>query len=436
MRRFYLHVRKGVYYAELIDPATGQKLTARSTGRTSRDEALIIVADWLNNGIPKKGKTQTLEAAAEVELMLRQIKHINLNSDDALRIVKLLRDRQLIDVSAVKHGKGSISFNRFLKSFWNYETSEYIKEKHAHGQSIGKMHAKDSIGKVKYYWLPYFEGRQLNTITRDDLKAFSLSLSMPKEKPERKGLIVDKLSPNSINRVMTAGLTALKWAYREGLIPDDPTNGLIHFSGKTKKRGVLTEKEAETLFNSEWKDKRAYTASLACTTGMRSGEVLAVKKDDIEEFTLNVRHSWNDYDGLKSPKNGESRKVPLYPEVKIKLLELLKENPHGENGFIFYGAMEDKPIDKNVLLKGLHEALKEIGIDHKERGIVFHSWRHYYAARMADKMTAEQISRVTGHKSKAVFEEYADHITEKNLKEVGKVGAEVFGNILQFRKDA
>jgi hypothetical protein len=51
-------------------------------------------------------------------------------------------------------------------------------------------------------------------------------------------------------------------------------------------------------------------------------------------------------------------------------------------------------------------------------------------------MTAEQVSRVTGHKSRAVYEEYADHITEENLEEVGRVGAEVFGNLLQFRKGA
>ena len=85
-------------------------------------------------------------------------------------------------------------------------------------------------------------------------------------------------------------------------------------------------------------------------------------------------------------------------------------------------------------LDGLHDTLASIEIDSEARGIVFHSWRHYYAARMADRMTADQVSRVTGHKSKAVYEEYADHITKENLEEVGRVGAEVFGNLLQFRK--
>jgi integrase len=151
---------------------------------------------------------------------------------------------------------------------------------------------------------------------------------------------------------------------------------------------------------------------------------------------LNIRHSWSAYDGLKAPKTGEARRVPLLPEVRAKLLELAGENPHGPKGFIFYGTLADKPIDRAVLLDGLHGALADIGIDAKDRGIVFHSWRHYFAARMADRMTADQVSRVTGHKSRAVFEEYADHVTEQNLEEVGKVGAEVFGNLLRFRKGA
>jgi integrase len=169
---------------------------------------------------------------------------------------------------------------------------------------------------------------------------------------------------------------------------------------------------------------------------MRSGEVLALKLEDIGERVLNVRHSWSEFDGLKAPKNGESRKVFLYPEVKAKLLELAQNNPHGSEGFIFYGSLEDKPVDRNVLLDGLHDALCDIKINPKVRGIVFHSWRHYWAARMADRMEADKLSRITGHKSRAVFEEYADHITEENLEEVGRVGAEVFENILHFRKGA
>jgi integrase len=38
---------------------------------------------------------------------------------------------------------------------------------------------------------------------------------------------------------------------------------------------------------------------------------------------LNVAHSWSAADGLKSPKNGEARRVPLLPDVREALLAQL-----------------------------------------------------------------------------------------------------------------
>jgi integrase len=439
MRRYYLHTRhNGTFYAELVDPQTGAKLTARSTGTKSRDEALLKIAEWLKTGIPtgRVRKPRTLEAAAGIENILKAMRRTYLNSDDALRIIQALKDRELIDISAVKSGKGSVLFTEFLEEFWDYEASPYIREKRAHGQSIGKHYCYGMVHCIHAFYDGYFEGRKLNSITRQDLRDFSLFLTEKRDRPEGyKGRFSERLSPSYINKTLIVGTTALGWAFREGYIPVNPSTGLMRFSETPEKRGILTPKEAEAVFKAEWADKRAYTASfLACTTGMRLGEVLALKREDIGERALNVRHSWSVYDGLKSPKNGERRRVPLFPEVRAELLELAKESPFGPEGFIFFGGTPDRPMDGKVLLAGFKDACKAAGIDAERRGIVFHSWRHYYAARMADRMEADKLCRVTGHKTKAVFEDYADHITEENLEEVGKVGAEVFGNILQFRK--
>jgi hypothetical protein len=46
MRRFYLHPRTGIYPAELVDPETGPKLTAKSTRKSNKDDALLTVTDW------------------------------------------------------------------------------------------------------------------------------------------------------------------------------------------------------------------------------------------------------------------------------------------------------------------------------------------------------------------------------------------------------
>jgi integrase len=425
-RNFYLHTRHGIYYAELVDPETGRKLPARSTGERERDKALLKVALWEANGLPtgRMRKPRPLEAAAGLDAILKSIRKTDLDGDDAMRIVNALKDRGLIDVSAAGAGKGSVLFTEFLETFWDYKASPYVREKLAHGHSIGKRHCYESTNRVHRYYFPAFENKPLNGITRQDLKEFSLSL-------KDKGL-----SASTINKILVCGSSALAWAFREDLIPHDPTAGLIRFGGEAKKRGILTPQEAEAVFNAPWTDKRAYAGNLlSITTGMRSGEVLAIRKSDIGNRVLSVRHSWSVMDGLKSPKNGEERKVPLLPEVREALLNLLDENPHqADDPFIFYGLFEDKPVDGKLLIEGLKEACSLTGVDAAARGIVFHSHRHYYAARMADKMTADQISRITGHKSRAVFEEYADHVIKENLEEVGAVGAEVFKNVLQFRK--
>jgi hypothetical protein len=146
MRRYYLHTRyNGIFYAELVDPATVRKLVARSTGMRNRDEALLAVAKWLETGIPtgRARKPRTLETAAGIENILRSIRKTDLDSDDALRIVQALKDRGLIDIAAVKSGKGAVFFTEFLEEFWDYTASPYVSEKLAHGHSLGKRHCYD-----------------------------------------------------------------------------------------------------------------------------------------------------------------------------------------------------------------------------------------------------------------------------------------------------
>ena len=154
MRRYYLHTRhNGTFYAELVDPQTGVKLTARSTGTKNRDEALLKIAEWLKSGIPtgRVRKPRMLEAAAGIENVLKVIRRADLNSDDALRIVQALKDRELIDIAAVKSGKGTVSFTEFLEEFWDYEASPYVREKLAHGHSVGRRHCYEMMKLVHSY---------------------------------------------------------------------------------------------------------------------------------------------------------------------------------------------------------------------------------------------------------------------------------------------
>jgi integrase len=251
--------------------------------------------------------------------------------------------------------------------------------------------------------------------------------------------------------------TPLRWCYKKSIIPDDPTKDLTKFSLENRERGVLTTAETRVLFHTckdLWKDKRAYVASLvSAATGARQGECLALRRSDIEveEDMINIAHSYSPLDGIKLPKNGKKRLVPLLPIARAALLDLLKDNPHNvDDPFIFYSVLPDKPCDCKLLLDGLKETFEsvnakyldaakkaklekpEIQIDYKGRNIVFHSFRHFFCSVSTQKISGEKVAKVSGHISRAVFKTYEKHIEEENVREVGNAIAEVFENIIPF----
>jgi len=93
---------------------------------------------------------------------------------------------------------------------------------------------------------------------------------------------------------------------------------------------------------------------------------------------------------------------------------LATTNPFGwdEERFIFNGTNPDKPVVEHVLNDGFKEALETSGVSEqqrKNRNIVFHSWRHYYAKVIADRVEQRQAQLALGHMTAAMTAFYADH---------------------------
>jgi integrase len=444
MRRFYLYERSGIWYASLIDPKTGQKLTGKSTGQRDEDEARDVARSWLRDGLPSTptAAPRPIRDTFTISEMLSTVRSAPLTPKDAEKIAEILKARGLLLSYSVPGGPGAELFTKFLERFWTYDISPYVAEKLAHGQRISKEHSAHSLGRCRLHWFPLFDGKRLAELTKADIKDFSLSLASENS----------DLAPATINAVMIAGTGPLRWAYENGLICEDITKGLVTFAGKSRKRGILTPDEAHAILALDWgTDRRAYVASMvSATTGLRAGEVRALRAEDIGEAVLFVRHCYTDDDGLKSPKNGDERRVPLLPTVRAKLLGLLAESPHSDNGYIFWN-LEDSTRHCSIktLVTPLFNALIKLhtGKDKptaseraealsywRGRNVTFHSWRHFFAARMSDKVEARELMLATGHKTRSVFEHYADHALEENLASVGRAEAQVFANILPFRE--
>jgi len=408
-RKFYLFRRSQIFYVQFVDPVSKKRSCPRSTGCNDEKEAYATATLWLRDGIPQKDTFRTITEFLDVSRVLETVRSDAFTSVDAHRVVEALKARGFIDQVQFKHGKGSEDFITFLESFWTYETSMYVKEKHAHGQRIGRTHVYDMSNRIRVDWKPFFNGKCIGEVSRQDLKAFAFTL------------VKRGLAPATINKCMDAGTTALRWAFLNDRIDSDPTDGLMRFSGEKLTRDILNDDEADRLFSIEWKDERCAVASLiAMTCGLRLGEILALTLADIEETRLIIRHSWSPHDGLKCPKNGKGRQVPLLPHVRHRLLALAVQNPWGP-GYIFYSSKENKPVYGKVILNGFKDALAKIGIDEeqrKSRNLVFHGLRHRYATKLADLVDARSLGMATGHLTPAMLEHYTDHANEGHFQAV------------------
>jgi integrase len=449
-RSFYVYPKNGIYHAQIVDPKTGITICYRTTGLKNRDEAMLMVAGWLRDGIParrkgrpqiyQKPEVQTVEAVIGLATILKYIDEAtDLDSYGALEIANALKRKKLLalGVSPAIHGRQG--FITFLREFWDYDNSPRIEDLRMRGKSITQRTCRGAKNIIDRYWQPYFKDKSLCEVTRDDLRKLGKSLR-------------DKLAGKTINNVISVGSNALRWAYNEKMIPEDVTLDLGGFSGGGQRRDIFTIEETEKLFvETNWADKTAYTAALlAVTTGLRNGEIRALRGEDIGDklysvktengnthdvYMLYVRHGWNYLDGLKSTKNEEEGTVHLLPEIRELLLSLLEDNPYldieKEKRFIFWGIKKGRPCGAQRLLRGLRSAIKKAEIDIAGRKIDLHSFRHENGTVLIKKTKdIRKVSKSLRHKSLKMTEHYTNHLHEEDVASMGAVAAEAFSSIL------
>lgn len=350
--------------------------------------------------------------------------HSELLESDAVRLLENLKARGVIKGYSLPEENNSIPLISFLLDFWDMNKSPYLSEKKRTGQHIGLMYIEESRRIIAQYWSQFFDSDfMLSDITRKLLKDFIL--------------FVDKLdlSWNRKLKIYRAGSVALRWAYNDELLDRDITAGITSFCGKTKERNILTKEIAELLFSTDWEDERCKLVNLvAMLTGMREGEILALRKMDLGENCIYVKHSWNRREGLKVPKNGETRTVYFpFPQITQRLMYYADLSGGELESFIFPAPIvKDKPMDIKLPNKSLHNQLQKIGLSKEEAmKYCFHSWRHFYTTYMSDRLNNRVLQSQTGHKTLAMLEHYGNHKINSDIEMIEDAQKELFGDIVK-----
>jgi len=153
---------------------------------------------------------------------------------------------------------------------------------------------------------------------------------------------------------------------------------------------------------------------LALSTGMRQGELMGLKWQDIslkDKYLI-----------LHETKNGERRRVPLVGHA-LALLQEHHKVRRVDTDLVFPGKNIDKPID---LRKPFENAIKHAEI----KDFKWHDLRHCTASYLAmNGASLAEIAEVLGHKTLQMVKRYA-HLSDGHVSSVVEsMNNKLFGDI-------
>lgn len=359
----FKRINSRIYYAQFKLP-DGRWSTAKSTGETSKGRAEAWAIDYLSAG--------------------QIVQHEN------------------------------VTLAEFSKDFFTWEGS-WATDKRVRGLRIGRRQCYNLTYLLKNHLIPRLGEMRLTNVNRAAIREF------------RNGLTQYGYSGNSINKMLSALKMILEAAEDQALIQHVPR--IERAADNPRRKGILTIEEVKQLFSTRWMSHASHCHPardnfmgyagnlLACSTGLRMSEVLALVLSDIhiDQGYIHVRRSYDQYFGLsKTTKTGKCRNIFIPGAVQAALRQLIEDNPDPMNpeSFLFFSEkIMGKPAEPIVFTKrSLYPAMRSIGISEQERrarNLTFHSWRHFINSLMVNaRIPLQKIQSVTGHLTVEMTERY------------------------------
>jgi integrase len=268
-------------------------------------------------------------------------------------------------------------------------------------EQIARLHLKPSLGRVKLKGLTPAHVRGLY---REKLEAGS--------------------SARTVRYMHTTLHKALKQAVMDGLIPRNATEAVTPPQSSREEMCPLTPEQAKPLLQvaHEAGDRLAALYVLAIHTGLRQGELLGLKWDDVnlEDGSLQVRRTLaitKNGPVLTPPKTTGSRRSVKLTSKAIEALKRHLERQLGEidrigslwseNGLIF-ASEKGEPINRhNLTRRSFKPLLKRAGLPQ----IRFHDLRHTCATLLLTRnVNVKIVSEMLGHSTIAITLDTYSHV--------------------------
>ncbi len=235
--------------------------------------------------------------------------------------------------------------------------------------------------------------------------------------------------PRTVNKIFTAIRTALNEGVFRGDIPEDPTKGIKLVKYEKKRTIIISPEKLREMFPENslgpWNNRLEKCCFyLAATTGMRRGEVLALRWSSID-FSKKV--VWiseafkDDQDTIGLPKWNKKRFTPI-PKLVLDELQMLKVM--SKNDLVFCND-SGKRLSNSWWRDSFNRALSRIGIG-KSPGLSPHSLRHTLNTILRSQgLEDSKIRKALGWGSEIIQDNYT-HFQPEHLEIQGKLVGKIF----------
>ena len=203
---------------------------------------------------------------------------------------------------------------------------------------------------------------------------------------------------------------ALNDAVADNLIPRNVADGLKPPKPRKKEINPLTPDQAKTFLQAAREDRFYALYVLAIHYGLRQGELLGLKWDDVDlnNGTLQVRRTMSESRVGRieeRPKNGRGRRIDISPSV-AEILATHRETH--ESGDLVFATQKGTPVNSSNLLQRSFLPLLELcGLPR----IRFHDLRHTCATiRFINGQHPKRVSEILGHSSVAITLDIYSHV--------------------------
>jgi integrase len=199
----------------------------------------------------------------------------------------------------------------------------------------------------------------------------------------------------------------MRYAQRRELITTNPVEKLerhpVRYSGDYD---IYSREEIDALVRAAGDDQDAAISLAAALTGLRRGELLALRWRDVDFPGQAIRVRANlSYGELVTPKSGKVRVVPMVDEVAQRLARLgSRPNEIGDDDPVFAS-----PLGGHLDASALRRRYAAAATRCRLRSLPFHSLRHFFGSMAVNKASLVQVQTWMGHSHIQTTARYLHH---------------------------